>query len=54
MVPTLLAVVEATILSRKLGAASIYSARVGGAVVTAQDPDASLLTPDITLVADEP
>lgn len=54
MVPTLIAVVEATVLSRKLGAASIYSARVSGAVVTAQDPDASLLTPDITLVADEP
>jgi H+/Cl- antiporter ClcA len=29
MAPTLLAVVEATILSRRLGAASIYSARLG-------------------------
>jgi CIC family chloride channel protein len=29
MVPTLVAVVEATIVSRRLGAASIYSARVG-------------------------
>ena len=31
MVPTLIAVVEATVLSRKLGAASIYSARLTAA-----------------------
>jgi H+/Cl- antiporter ClcA len=30
IVPTLIAVVEATIFSRRLGAASIYSARLAG------------------------
>ncbi len=35
MLPTLLAVVEATVISRRLGAASIYSARIG---MTAAEP----------------
>lgn len=38
VVPTLLAVVEATVLSRKLGAASIYSARVDTGALSAGRP----------------
>ena len=49
MVPTLLAVVEATIVSRRLGAASIYSARASGA----PQQDTELAVPDLTLVLDE-
>jgi chloride channel protein, CIC family len=49
MVPTLLAVVEATIVSRRLGAASIYSARASGAPQQATE----LAVPDLTLVLDE-
>jgi H+/Cl- antiporter ClcA len=49
LVPTLLAVVEATIVSRRLGAASIYSARVAGR----PEPAAELAGPDLTLVLDE-
>jgi chloride channel protein, CIC family len=49
MVPTLLAVVEATVVSRKLGAASIYSARAAGA----QQQATELAVPDLTLVLDE-
>jgi chloride channel protein, CIC family len=49
MVPTLLAVVEATIVSRRLGAASIYSARAAGAPQQATE----LAVPDLTLVLDE-
>jgi CIC family chloride channel protein len=40
MVPTLVAVVEATILSRKLGAASIYSARLASGAVAGNSPTA--------------
>jgi H+/Cl- antiporter ClcA len=38
VVPTLLAVVEATVLSRKLGAASIYSARIASGDLSALRP----------------
>ena len=40
MVPTLVAVVEATILSRKFGAASIYSARLASGLVAENSPTA--------------
>lgn len=41
MVPTLIAVVEATVLSRKLGAASIYSARLRTGAVLESSPSAN-------------
>jgi CIC family chloride channel protein len=41
MVPTVLAVVEATVLSRRLGAASIYSARLKSGEVMASSPTAN-------------
>jgi chloride channel protein, CIC family len=41
VVPTLVAVVEATVLSRKLGAASIYSARLPSGGVLAHSPTAN-------------
>jgi len=53
MVPTLLAVVEATIVSRRLGAASIYSARVAARPEPAAELASELKGPDLTLVLDE-
>jgi hypothetical protein len=41
MVPTVIAVVEATVLSRRLGAASIYSARLKSGEVMATSPTAN-------------
>jgi H+/Cl- antiporter ClcA len=41
MVPTLVAVVEATVLSRKLRATSIYSARLASGAVLASSPSAN-------------
>jgi chloride channel protein, CIC family len=41
IVPTLIAVVEATVLSRRLGAASIYSARLAGGVTPDTAPVAN-------------
>ncbi len=49
MVPLLIAVVEATVVSRKLGAASIYSARMAGEPVPALDVGG----PDVKLVLDD-
>jgi len=41
MVPTLVAVVEATVLSRKLRASSIYSARLASGAVLQTSPSAN-------------
>lgn len=41
MVPTLVAVVEATVLSRRLGAASIYSARLASGALVESSPTAN-------------
>ncbi len=41
MVPTVLAVVEATVVSRRLGAASIYSARLASGATIAASPTAN-------------
>jgi chloride channel protein, CIC family len=49
MVPLLLAVVEATVVSRRLGAASIYSARLAGAPV----PHPDVGGPDVELMLDD-
>ncbi|HEX3616460.1 MAG TPA: chloride channel protein [Solirubrobacteraceae bacterium] len=53
LVPTLLAVVEATIVSRRLGAASIYSARVAVRPELDAELASELKGPDLTLVLDE-
>lgn len=50
MVPTLIAVVEATILSRRLGAASIYSARLGP---SAASPTSNAAAVAVILALDE-
>ena len=53
MVPILIAVVEATVVSRRLGAASIYSARLDSGEVMASSPTANAASVAAVYALDE-
>ena len=53
MAPTVLAVVEATVLSRRLGAASIYSARLKSGELLARSPTANAASIATIIALDE-